>query len=142
MGAQIVSPRQQVPLFLSVSRTGTGGVAGLSPTVELRRSSDGFYLDFNDDTFKSSGWTTRKAALTDLGGLGTLVLPPPEEEIQVTILLGTSGPLTRGTLAATPGSPSRSMRCCSGTAKRHGTLSYELTCSKPQTGDSTCTYSQ
>ena len=68
MGAQIVSPRQQIPLFLSISKVGVGGVAGESPTVELRRSSDGFYLDFDDNTFKGSGWTTRKQALTDLGG--------------------------------------------------------------------------
>lgn len=68
MSAQVVSPRQQVPLFLSISRAGTGGIAGLSPTVELRRSSDGFYLDFDDDTFKASGWTTRKQVLTDLTG--------------------------------------------------------------------------
>lgn len=68
MSAQLVSPRQVVPLFLTVSRTSTGGVAGLSPTVEVRRTSDGSYLDFADSAFKLAGWTTRQGALSDIGG--------------------------------------------------------------------------
>lgn len=68
MSSHNVSPRQTIPLFLSVAKAGTGGVAGLSPTVRFRRASDGFYLDFADDTFKGSGWTTQSASMTDLGG--------------------------------------------------------------------------
>ncbi len=68
MGAQTVSPRQLVPLVLTISKGGVGGIAGLSPTVQLRRTSDGFFLDWSDDTFKNSGWTTLDGPLTDLGG--------------------------------------------------------------------------
>lgn len=42
-------------------------VTGLSDVlIEIRRESDGFYLDFNDSTFKSTGWTTRQQAMTEL----------------------------------------------------------------------------
>jgi len=34
--------------------------------VSVRRWSDGFFLDWNDDTFKSSGWTTRQQAMTEV----------------------------------------------------------------------------
>ncbi len=34
--------------------------------VRVRRMSDGFYLDFSDNTFKSVGWTTLNAALGEL----------------------------------------------------------------------------
>lgn len=68
MAAHIVSPRQVVPLFLTVSKSSTGGVTGLSPVVELRRTSDGYYLDFSDSVFKASGWTTKQGLLTEIGG--------------------------------------------------------------------------
>ena len=68
MSSQLVSPRQVVPLFLTISRSSTGGVPGMSPTVELRRTSDGSYLDFSDNTFKSVGWVSRQGALNDIGG--------------------------------------------------------------------------
>lgn len=68
MSAHIVSPRQTVPLFLSIAKAGEGGQAGLSPTVAFWRASDGFYLDFADDTFKNAGWTLKDAPMTDLGG--------------------------------------------------------------------------
>ena len=47
------------------------GVTGLALTgltdiaADARRSSDGFLLDWNDMTFKSSGWTTRQLQLTE-----------------------------------------------------------------------------
>ncbi len=34
--------------------------------VRVRRFSDGFYLDWNDDTFKSSGWTTLDQLLSEV----------------------------------------------------------------------------
>lgn len=52
-------------LTLTVSRSGTGGITGLAPTVAVRRLSDGYYYDWNDSTFKASGWTTKAGALTD-----------------------------------------------------------------------------
>lgn len=56
-----------VPLNLSVSKG--GGVAGLTATVAIRdgATSDS-YLDFADNTFKTVGWTTKKASMADVGG--------------------------------------------------------------------------
>lgn len=34
--------------------------------VSIRRVSDGFFYDFNDDTFKAAGWTTRQQAMTEI----------------------------------------------------------------------------
>jgi len=34
--------------------------------VSIRRWSDGYFLDWNDDTFKASGWTTRQVAMTEV----------------------------------------------------------------------------
>lgn len=51
------------------SALGSGGIplTGLSNVLlAILRKSDNFYLDFNDNTFKSSGWTTRQIAMTQL----------------------------------------------------------------------------
>lgn len=53
-----------VPLRLTVNEIDTGGVNGLTSIVAVRRVVDGFYLDFNDNTFKSSAWTTRQQTMT------------------------------------------------------------------------------
>ncbi len=56
-----------VPLHLTVSKDGTGGVTGLTPTVALRDGSTlNSYLDWDDDTFKTSGWTTKYATLSEV----------------------------------------------------------------------------
>lgn len=54
-----------VAVELAASSVGTGGLTGLSPVYRLRRKSDGFYLDFADSTFKSSGWTTKEKAMAE-----------------------------------------------------------------------------
>lgn len=41
--------------------TGLGNVL-----LDIRRISDGFWLDFNDNTFKNSGWTTRQKVMTEI----------------------------------------------------------------------------
>lgn len=40
-------------------------VTGESPTLLVRRDSDGFVYDWADATFKNSGWTTKTTALTE-----------------------------------------------------------------------------
>lgn len=40
-------------------------VGSESPTISVRRNSDGFYLDWNDTTFKNSAWTTKAATMTE-----------------------------------------------------------------------------
>ena len=54
------------PLSLLITEDGAG-VEGLVPTVALRDTATGAYLDFVDGTFKTTGWTKRDAPTTDLG---------------------------------------------------------------------------
>lgn len=43
------------------------GTTGLSPVVAIRDGdTNNSWLDFNDNTFKTVGWTTRQAALTEI----------------------------------------------------------------------------
>ncbi len=54
------------PLTLNVQGF-TGGQTGLTPTVAIRAAlTTNLYLDFNDLTFKTSGFTTRDADLTEI----------------------------------------------------------------------------
>jgi len=39
---------------------------GLTVTLRIKRRSDGFYLDFFDNTFKAAGWTTLNVTMTEL----------------------------------------------------------------------------
>jgi len=59
-----------VPLVLQLN-TATGGATGLAPTVRVTDASSApalpSDLDFSDDTFKTVGWVTRDAAMTELG---------------------------------------------------------------------------
>jgi hypothetical protein len=42
-------------------------LTGLSNVLlAVRRTSDGYWLDFNDNTFKNTGWTTRQLAMTEV----------------------------------------------------------------------------
>lgn len=70
--AHIIAPGETAyPLSLAVSDNGSGGVTGLTPTLEIRDGSTaGSYLDFNDNTFKTSAWTTKTANLTEIGVTG------------------------------------------------------------------------
>lgn len=62
------------PLVLAVNGFG-GGVTGLSPVVAIRSAmTSNLYLDFADLNFKASGWTTRQAAMTEVGD-GRYFLP-------------------------------------------------------------------
>lgn len=69
MGVQIRAQRDQVVSLTLVVMGEGGGIAGLTATVEIRRGeTSNSYLDFADWTFKTSGWTTKSAPLTDIGG--------------------------------------------------------------------------
>lgn len=47
-----------IPLWINYDATAN------APTAQIRRVSDGYYLDFNDDAFKASAWTTPSVTLT------------------------------------------------------------------------------
>lgn len=56
-----------VPLSLTIDQEGVGGVTGQSPTVALRNATTvDSYLDFGDNTFKTVGWTTKYASMTEI----------------------------------------------------------------------------
>jgi len=58
-----------VPLELHVARPGSGGIGSLTPVVQIRDGTTGdSYLDFADNTFKTSGWTTKQSSLTAVPG--------------------------------------------------------------------------
>lgn len=38
---------------------------GLAPTLRIRRNTDGYQYDWNDGTFKASGWTTLDGVATE-----------------------------------------------------------------------------
>jgi len=55
------------PLQLTIDKIGSGGVDGVAPTVALRDTLTGYYLDFADSTFKSGGWAVKNASMTPFG---------------------------------------------------------------------------
>lgn len=56
-----------VALELTVTKDPDGGVTGLTPTVAIRQlPSTTSYLDWNDNTFKTSGWTTKYATMSEV----------------------------------------------------------------------------
>jgi len=69
MSYTIVSPSVVAPMVLTVTRSGTGGISGLSPTVAFRKAATtNEYLDWNDLTFKTVGWTIKNASMIEIGG--------------------------------------------------------------------------
>jgi hypothetical protein len=55
------------PLELTVDQEGTGGVTGLTPSVAVRDGSSLVrYLDWADNTFKTSGWATKYGDMTEV----------------------------------------------------------------------------
>ncbi len=54
------------PIHVYARAAAGGALTGSSNLrVQIRRAVDGFFLDFADATFKSSGWTTRQGTLTE-----------------------------------------------------------------------------
>jgi hypothetical protein len=64
----LVEPSTTEYLCFSLSAYNQGGLTGRTVTVAIRRASDGYYLDHADGTYKSSGWTTKNATMTEIGG--------------------------------------------------------------------------
>ena len=56
----------QIPLSLLFVENGDP-VTGLDVYVQLRDTENNQYLDFSDNTWKSSGWTQKQVKLTDIG---------------------------------------------------------------------------
>lgn len=45
---------------------GTALTGSSNLRIQIQRTADGYFLDFNDGVFKNSGWTTRQATLTEV----------------------------------------------------------------------------
>lgn len=56
--------RIQTPAVKDGSLAAITGSATI--VLAIQRTSDGFWLDFNDSTFKAAGWTTRQQAMTEV----------------------------------------------------------------------------
>jgi hypothetical protein len=64
---EIEQSETALPLELTIVRQNTGGITGLSPTVAVRNAATvNSYLDFADNTFKTVGWTTKYALMTEV----------------------------------------------------------------------------
>jgi len=70
--------------FICLAITDSSGahVTGESPTVSVRKASNGYWYDFNDSTFKNTGWTTKAQTLTEdaTNEIYYLVWTPPSSE--------------------------------------------------------------
>lgn len=54
-------------IFVNAFNASGTPLTGLSDVkLEIYRKSDGKYFDFDDETFKSAGWTTRQGVMTEL----------------------------------------------------------------------------
>jgi len=60
-----------IPLSLLLRYADGTPVTRAHPTVALSRVSDGFYLDFSDNTFKADGWVNRTAPLPELSAVSS-----------------------------------------------------------------------
>lgn len=64
----VLSAGNEAALPHTVSVSQTGGISGLTITFQIRDGTGTTsYLDFNDSTFKTSGWGQQSATLTSLG---------------------------------------------------------------------------
>lgn len=69
VGRQMIVSRNDTsaPLWLAVDNT--GGIPGLTVSVQIRDGSTvNSYLDFSDSTFKTVGWVQKSLVLNDIGG--------------------------------------------------------------------------
>lgn len=65
---QVIISRTETNAPLWIGVDDTGGVAGLSVTAQIRDgATTTSYLDFADDTFKTSAWSQKSLTLTDIG---------------------------------------------------------------------------
>lgn len=70
MSVSLVSaPDMTVPLELTISQEGVGGVLGQDAFVRVRDgSTTNSFLDWADNTFKTVGWAERDRLLDEVGG--------------------------------------------------------------------------
>lgn len=76
MAVPVRVPRNETEVPLNLFLNNGGPVSGATAVVAIRDAdTPDSYLDFNDDTFKTAGWTTKQASLTG-GDPGVYTLVP------------------------------------------------------------------
>jgi hypothetical protein len=69
VGRQMIAKSNDTAFPIEAAVSEGGGVTGLTITIAMRDSNaPTYYLDFNDNTMKSSGWTNKTKALSEYGG--------------------------------------------------------------------------
>ncbi len=85
MAINIIKKNTTERIYVSALDEDNEYLTGLTDVlIQIKRKSDGYFLDFNDDTFKASGWTEKEHQMTEDSGLtGTyyydFVVPNTEE---------------------------------------------------------------
>lgn len=64
-------------------------VSGQTPTVKIQKSSNGYWYDFSDGTFKNSGWTSKTVTLTEdaTNGIYYYTFTPPASETSAEVYI-------------------------------------------------------
>ena len=69
--SQRIVPGGKAPIGYHALDSDSDAVTGFGTLgCEIRRTSDNFVFDWDDDTFKNSGWTTAQVPLTEVGSTG------------------------------------------------------------------------
>ena len=67
-GGQMLATNDDTAFPLEIAIDDSGGVEGLAVTISIRDVGDSSsYLDFDDMTFKTSGWVTKEETMVDIG---------------------------------------------------------------------------
>lgn len=69
-------------LTYTITDTNGNHVGSQTPTVQIQRASDGYWIDFSDATFKSTSWTEKTTTLTEdsENGFYHYTFNPPDSE--------------------------------------------------------------
>lgn len=103
--SEIYSDGTESALPFSIAISSGGGVTGLTVVASIRNTSTtNSYLDFNDATFKTTGWTNKTAAMSEVGGgvytstvdIASITNLP---SVDLTVEFDISGALTETSLA-------------------------------------------
>jgi len=127
-GAETYLPVFQEVIDDDVVPAASGGVTDVE--CAIMRVSDGFWLDWNDSTFKNAGWTTKRLALTaddhgiwyDSTGI-SLPLASEEYKVQWKVDTSSSSSSSRSSSSSSWSSSSSSSRSSSSSSSRSSSSS-------------------
>lgn len=73
---------QPYRFIYTITDASASHVSGQTPTIKIQKVSNGYWYDFNDNTFKSSGWTNKTNTLAEnsTDGFYYYTFTPPASE--------------------------------------------------------------